>query len=231
MDDTKVISLGGSLIAPDGVDTAFLKDFTEILIRYLETDGRRKLVLVCGGGSLAREYQKAYREIARKPSNDDQDWIGIRATWLNGELMRRLLVPFCSEPLATDPEAASLRGGRVLVAAGWKPGFSTDFDAVLLARRFSADTVLNPTDVPRVYSADPRKDPQAKPFDRMKWDEFKAVIGGEWKPGTNAPFDPVAARRAAQDRLKVIVCLGRDLPNLERILHDEPFVGTTIGPD
>jgi len=231
MDNTKVISLGGSLIAPSGVDAAFLKSFTEIVRGYLEEDGKRKLIVVCGGGSLAREYQRAYREIAREPSDSEQDWIGIQATWLNGELMRRLFTPYCVEPLVTDPESVSVFYGRVLVAAGWKPGFSTDFDAVLLAKRFSADTVLNPTDVPRVFSADPRKDPQARPFDRMSWDEFKAVIGGEWKPGRNSPFDPVAARQAAEDRLKVVVCLGKDLVNFGKILRGGEFVGTTIGPD
>jgi uridylate kinase len=231
MENTKVISVGGSLIAPDGVDASFLKNFTGLVRRYLEEDGRRRLILVCGGGSLARQYQKAYRAVADDPTDENADWVGIQATRLNGELMRRLLVPYCVEPLVTDPEAVSLFYGRVLVAAGWKPGFSTDYDAVLLAKKFFADTVLNPTDVPRVYSADPRKDPQAMPFDRMSWEAFKGVIGGEWKPGTNAPFDPVAARQAARDHLKVVVCLGSDLANLERILRDESFVGTTIGPD
>lgn len=231
MDNTKVISLGGSLIAPAGVDTAFLKSFTRIVRGYLEEDEKRKLIVVCGGGALAREYQKAYREVAGDPTDDDADWIGIKATHVNGELLRHLLSPYCAEPLVTDPEAVSVFYGRVLVAAGWKPGFSTDYDAVLLARKFFADTVLNPTDVPRVFSADPRKDPQAKPFERMSWGEFKAVIGGDWTPGRKSPFDPVAARRASEDRLKVIVFLGTDLDNLENILRGRPFVGTTIGPD
>jgi len=186
---------------------------------------------VCGGGSLARDYQSALREISPDATRDDQDWVGIAATRVNGELVRRLFRPWCGEDLVTDPTTVTVFAGRVLVAAGWKPGFSTDNDAVLLARRFSAGTVVNLSNVAKVYTDDPRTNPKARPLDTVTWKEMLAIVGGEWSPGKNTPFDPTAARAAAESHIKVVFAEGRDMANLAHVLAGEPFVGTTIGPD
>jgi uridylate kinase len=216
---------------PKRVDSGFLSGFMSLAEKYLAADQARKLIMVTGGGSLAREYQSAYRAVVEDAGNDDLDWIGIAATRVNGELVRRLFRKWCVMDLIMDPTAVSVFPGRVMVAAGWKPGFSTDYDAVILARMFSADTVVNLSDVPRVYSDDPKKNRAAKPLDRISWVEFKAIAGGEWVPGKKAPFDPVAAREAETSRIRVIVADGSDLANLEAILEGRAFIGTTIGPD
>ncbi len=226
-----VISLGGSLIAPKGIDTAFLKGFCGLVEGRLAADPRLKLIIVCGGGSLARDYQQALREIHPQAPGDDLDWVGVAATRVNGELIRRLFPSRCVEDLVTDPTAVSVFAGRVLVAAGWKPGFSTDNDAVVLAQRFSAGTLINLSNVAKVYTDDPRKNPAAKPVDALGWKEMLAIVGSEWTPGKNTPFDPTAARAAAQSRLRVIFAEGRNLDNLSKILQGQPFVGTVIGPD
>ncbi len=229
--EVTVISLGGSIIAPRGVDAAFLKSFAGLVDRYLRAEEARKLIVVCGGGSLARDYQAALREASPSASSDDLDWVGVAATRVNGELVRRLLRPWCVDDLVTDPTAVSVFTGRVMVAAGWKPGFSTDNDAVVLAQRFSAGRVVNLSNIARVYSADPRTDPTARPLDRLSWKEMLAIVGGEWTPGKNTPFDATAAAAAAASRITVMFAEGRDLQNLERILTGGTFVGTTIGPD
>jgi uridylate kinase len=115
------------------------------------------------------------------------------------------------------------------VAAGWKPGFSSDFDAVLLAERFGAGLVINLSNIEKVYTADPKTNPGAKPIDSISWDDFRALTGDEWVPGKNVPFDPVASRRASELGLKVVCAAGRNLPNLRLILEGKPFTGTVIG--
>jgi uridylate kinase len=55
------------------------------------------------------------------------------------------------------------------------------------------------------------------------------MVGDEWVPGKNVPFDPVASRHADRIGLKVICAAGRDLANLRKILQGEDFLGTTIG--
>jgi len=231
MADVTVISLGGSLIAPDGVDTTFLASFHRLALGHLEADRRRKLIVICGGGGLARRYQAACRELRPSAPNDDLDWIGIAATRVNAELVRRLFADMCGSPVVTDPTAARKLAGRVMVAAGWKPGFSTDNDAVILARRFGAGTLVNLSNIAKVCTADPREDPSAKPLDRVSWPEFRRIVGEEWSPGRNTPFDPAATRAAAAARLRVVFADGRDIANLAAILEGRPFVGTTIGPE
>jgi uridylate kinase len=229
MPDVKVISLGGSIIAPDGVDVSFLRSFRAAILSYLGEDAGRRLILVCGGGKVCRDYQRAFREIV--PDRPDaEDWIGVAATRVNAELVRQLLAPHCPDPVVLDPSAVSLFTGRVLVGGGWKPGFSSDFDAVVLAERFSAGTVLNLSNIDRVYTADPRRDPAARPLDRVSWGELLSLIGEEWKPGLNAPFDPVAAKRARAAGLTCVVAAGRDVANTVAILTGKPYVGTTISP-
>jgi uridylate kinase len=227
----KVISLGGSIVAPDDVDIEYLRGFSRLVGEYLQANPSRRLIFIVGGGSPARKYQAAYRDIAADPDDDSQDWIGIAATRLNGELLRAVFSAECPTPLVTDPSVVEDFAGRILVAAGWKPGFSSDYDAVILAERVKADTVINLSNIPMVYSADPKEDSAAVPIEKMNWKEFRGLVGDTWTPGKNLPFDPVASRRAQELGLQVIVAAGKDLANLREILEDGPFHGSTIGPD
>lgn len=229
MENIKVISLGGSIIAPDGVDTGFLKDFKKMILNYLEADSRRRLIFVTGGGGPARAWQQAYRAVADPPEDDAQDWIGVAATRLNAYLIKGIFGDLCRDDVVTDPTGALSFTGRVLVAAGWKPGFSSDYDAVLLAERLGADTVVNLSNIAKVYSADPKVDPQAKPFDKMTLAELQALVGEEWVPGKNVPFDPIATKKARELGLSIIIAAGRDIENLAALLEGREFDGTWVG--
>ncbi len=229
--ETQVLSLGGSIVAPDRVDVEYLRSLRALLARYLAGSEARRLVIVVGGGAPARDYQRAYREIAETPDTLVEDWIGVAATRLNGQLVHGILAQWCREELVVDPTAVSGFEGRVLVAAGWKPGFSTDFDAVLLAERFGAEVIVNLSNISHVYSGDPKRDPSARALETIGWDDFRALVGDRWTPGQNVPFDPVATARAAEMGLTVIVAGGKDLPNLDAILEGRVFRGTRIGPD
>lgn len=224
-----IISLGGSIVAPDVVDAQFVKAFVSVIRQHLARDAGRKVILIVGGGAPARNYQSAYREICEQVNDVDQDWIGVMATRLNAELVRAAFVELCSDPVVTDPSAAINFGGRVLVAAGWKPGFSTDFDAVWLAERFDAKTVINLSNIEKVFTDDPKKNAQAMPLDTISWAEFRLMVGDVWEPGKNCPFDPIASRKASDLNLQVIVAGGRNLANLEAMLEGKNFIGTTIG--
>ncbi|MDR0584533.1 MAG: UMP kinase [Treponema sp.] len=225
-----VISLGGSIIAPDAVDGQFLKDFVSLIRSFIEADEKRRFIFVTGGGGPARAWQKVYRELSGSGFKDEEaDRIGIMATRLNAQLIRALMGEWCGQNVVTDPTRVDPFTGRVLVAAGWKPGFSSDYDAVLLAERFQADAVINLSNIEKVYTGDPKKDPSARPIDRISWADFRAMVGDEWTPGKNVPFDPVASRHAAKIGLKVICAAGKDLANLKKILSGGDFIGTTIG--
>jgi uridylate kinase len=223
-----VISLGGSIVAPQEADGAFLRDFRSLVGGLLDSDGKRRFIFVVGGGGPARAWQKAYREACPSGSDEEADWIGVMATRLNARLVKAVMADWCPQDVVVDPSQVEPFMGRVLVAAGWKPGFSSDYDAVLLAERFQADAVINLSNIAQVYSDDPRKNPSAKPLSSISWDDFRAMVGDEWVPGKNVPFDPVASRHAAKIGLKVICAAGRDLANLKNILTGKDFTGTVI---
>jgi uridylate kinase len=197
---------------------------------WLAEDKDRKLILVVGGGAPARVYQNAYRAVGGNEKDDNQaDWIGIMATRLNAQLLKAIFADLCEQDVVYDPTAAKDFTGRILVAAGWKPGFSTDNDAVLLAEQFGAKTVVNLSNIEKVYTDDPRKNPDAKPLDTISWADFRKMVGDEWQPGKNCPFDPIASKKASENGMTVICAGGKNIPNIRCILDDKPFIGTKIG--
>ena len=227
--NTKILSVGGSIVAPDKPDTAFLTDFVAMTKDWLNADEKRRLILVVGGGAPARVYQNACREVNASADNTACDWIGIMATRLNAELVKAIYGDLCRERVVTDPTAANEFTGRVLLAAGWKPGFSTDNDAVLLAEKFGADTVVNLSNIEKVYTDDPRKNPDAKPIDSISWADFRKMVGDSWEPGKNCPFDPIASKKASEMALRVVCAGGKNIANIRAILDGKNFVGTLIG--
>ena len=228
-----VLSVGGSIIAPDKVNSEFLSAFIKGIRQYLDENPEDRLIFVCGGGAPARVYQQAYRAVVTDPAEQDadaQDWIGIKATHINAQLVKAVLGGLCTDDVVTNPTSDEVSfTGRVLVAGGWKPGFSTDTDAVYLAKRFGGKLVVNLSNIAKVYTDDPRKNPDAKPIDSISWADFRRIVGDEWVPGKNAPFDPIASRLAQESEIRVVCADGRNIGNTLSILRGGEFEGTVIG--
>lgn len=226
-----VISVGGSLIAPTTTpDTQFLQELNTF-IRYWVQKGKR-FFLVAGGGKVARAYRDAGAGVIGDLSEDDLDWLGIHATHLNGHLLRTIFRDIAYPKVIQhyDRKLKNIKE-QVVIGAGWKPGWSTDYDAVLLARDYGAQTIINLSNIDYIYTDDPKKNPDAKPIKHMTWDELEKFVGTEWKPGMNAPFDPVASSLAKKLFLRVIIANGKDFKNLHTILENLPFKGTVIEPE
>jgi len=225
-----IFDMGGSIVAPNKPDVAYLRNFLDFLTSWLEDDSSRGAIFVVGGGGAAREWQRALKTLAPHSSSEALDWVGVMATRLNAELVRGLLGTLSPDPVVTNPSGDFSFGGRVLVAAGWKPGFSTDYDAVLLAERFGVDRIIVLSNISQIYERDPSIDSLAKAISELTWDEYKKLAGSKWRPGINIPFDPVASERASSAGLKIICAAGGDLKNLDAILAGREFIGTVIGP-
>lgn len=231
---TKVLSVGGSIIVPDKPDVAFLTEFTKMCIEWLNEDKSRRLILVAGGGAPARVYQTAYSEVSKaigaNSQSDAADWIGIMATRINAQLLKASFGDYCKNDVVYNPTVENLKfDGQVLVASGWKPGFSTDTDAVYLGEKFDAKVIVNLSNIEKVYTDDPRKNPDAKPLDTISWADFRKMVGDEWTPGKNCPFDPIASKKASENGMKVICAAGKNIANIKAILNDQEYIGTTIG--
>lgn len=225
-----IISVGGSLIVPNGgIDIDFLKKLNSFIREKLAEDKNRQFFLVIGGGATARHYRDAGQDvIGRELTRDDLDYLGIHATKLNAHLIRTIFRDIAHPYIIKNYEIIRKADESVVVAAGWKPGWSTDYDAILLCEDYGVDTVINLSNVNKVYDKDPNKFKDAKSIDKMSWKEFRAMIGDEWVPGMHAPFDPIAAKKAEQLGTKVVIMSGSDFKNIEKYFNGEKFVGTVI---
>lgn len=225
-----IMSVGGSLIVPkEGVDTKFLSNLNSFIRKKLAENKKRQFFLVIGGGATARHYRDAGRDVlGHELTNEDLDWLGIHATRLNAHLVRTIFHDIAHAHIIEHYEIIRKVEEQLVIASGWKPGWSTDFDAVMLCEDYNAKTIINLSNIEQVYDDDPRQNPNAKPIDTMTWQDFKKLVPEDWSPGLNAPFDPVAARRAEELGVKVIVLNGANFDNLNDCIEGKQFVGTVI---
>jgi uridylate kinase len=221
-----VIALGGSIVCPSEVNIAYLREFHAFLLKQIKLGQR--FVLVVGGGGPARHYQKAASEIVTV-SDEDKDWIGIHATRLNAHLLRTIFQEEAN-PIIFEARGKISEFGdySVIIGAGWRPGWSTDFVTTQIAADFGVSQAIILGKPDYVYDKDNQLYPDAKAIEKMTWEEYMRLIPSEWTPGIHAPVDPVAARLAQESNLEIIVAGGKDLMNVKNILDGKQFKGTTI---
>ena len=135
--------------------------------------------IVIGGGNI-------FRGVAVQAEGGDRvagDHMGMLATVLNclalhGALTRRgveavvlsaIDIPAVCETFTQRGALKAMRDGKVVLFAGGtgNPFFTTDSGAALRAAEMSCHAILKGTQVDGVYSADPKKDPDAVRFDRL----------------------------------------------------------------
>lgn len=227
--DKIVISVGGSLIVPShGIDTHFLSELNTFIRSQLASYPNRQFFLVVGGGLTARHYRDAaVSVIGHELTREDLDWIGIHATRLNAQLIRTIFRDIAHLTVVRNYDIIRKPTEGVVVAAGWKPGWSTDYCAILLCEDYGAKTVINMSNVTQVYDKDPREFSDAKPYEKLSWKEFRGLIGDEWSPGLHSPFDPVAAKKAEELGICTVV-VGKDFTNVKNYLDGKAFLGTVI---
>lgn len=217
-----IISLGGSVLVPNNINVRYLKSFAKLIKKY---SAKHRFIIVTGGGKTARIYQEAAKRICN-PYPEDLDWLGIHATRLNAHLLRTVLRNIAHPRIVKDP-TKKIPFKKVLIAAGWKPCCSTDFDAVLLANTYKANTIINITCIDYLHNKDPRRYKSARKIKKATWQELQNIVGKRWTPGMNAPFDPIAVAEAMKHKLKLII-IGPSIKNLEALLSGRKFKGSVI---
>ncbi len=224
-----ILSVGGSILVPKtGFDIPFLRQFRRLLLEEVKKGSR--FILVIGGGSTCRIYQDAVRSVSRV-TNEDVDWMGIHTTVLNAKLCQAILGDVVHKDILTNPTKKVHTSKPIIIAAGWKPGRSTDYVAVALAKTYKASHVANLSNIPYVYTKDPRVHPDAEHIEDISWSLFrKRIVGYRWAPGKSAPFDPVASEEAERLGLTVSIIQGTNIPEVRKMLRGSSFVGTNIHP-
>lgn len=225
-----VISLGGSLVAPREIDTAFLKAFKNTVLKNLKN---KVFFIFVGGGKICRNYQKAMMEFGA--DNKDRDLIGIDVSRLNARVVKQAFGELAFSEIITNPTKKISTRKDIVIGAGWKPGWSTDYCSVIFAKNMGIKTIVNITNIDYVYDLPagrqakiPQDFKNAKPFKEIDWKNFRKIVGNKWSPGLSVPFDPRASRDAEILKIKVIMINGKKLDRLENFLNKKPFIGTTV---
>lgn len=223
-----VVSLGGSLIYPDNIDFEFIRNFRQFVKDHVAQGWQ--FLIITGGGQLTRDFQAGAQKIlGDEVTKDDLDWLGIHTTRVNAHLMRTVFYDLAQAKIVTNPEESEIdTEADIVVCGGWKPGWSTDYVATKIAQRVGAPFVVNMTNIKQVYTDDPKKNPDAKPLEDMTWTEFRKIVGDEWVPGMNAPFDPIAAKLCQENHINALIMQGHDLENLANAMETGVFKGTLL---
>lgn len=224
-----VVSVGGSLIVPDQIDTDFLSRFKTLILDKVQQGFTFSIIV--GGGKTSRRYRDAARDVTPL-SPQDLDWIGIHSTRLNAQLLRNIFVGYAHPEVIANPTVDIDAEEPIIIAAGWQPGCSTDYDAVLMAKNLGAMHLVNLSNIDYVYDSDPKNPPAGGPtpkkIEKISWAEFRKLIPKDWDPGLSSPFDPVAAKEAEAINLEVAIINGARLGEFSNYLDGKSFVGTII---
>lgn len=192
----------------------------------------RRIAIVVGGGNIFRGAKGASQGMDRT----EADYVGMLATLQNGLILRdmlqrvcglptehysALLCPNVAAPYYVGKVKSSLEKNRVVIlgAGVGRPFFTTDTGSASYALELRAKLLAKGTNVQGVFSADPRKNPNADflPFvsyDRATTDKLAVMDGEAW---------PLCQKQ----RLPIRIFSLREAGNITRVLLGEP-VGSLV---
>jgi uridylate kinase len=99
----------------------------------------------------------------------------------------------------------------------------------VLAERVHASVFINVTSVDGIYSADPKKDPDAVRYDHLTPRQLLEIVGRvQLVAGLNTVLDVVAARVVERSNIPLVVLDGTDPENLRSAVISGTFKGTVV---
>jgi len=190
-----------------------------------------QIALVIGGGNIFRGKDAADIGIEKVQG----DHMGMLATLINGlalqsaienqgiytRLLSAVQMDQIAEPYIRRRAVRHMEKGRVVIfgAGTGNPYFTTDTAAALRATEINADIVIKGTNVDGIYTADPRKDPNAKKFSTIS---FKEVYENRYQ------VMDLTAFTLCEENKKPILVFDMNIPgNLTKVLKGES-IGTLV---
>ncbi len=228
-----ILKVSGEALAGEkgfGINPPVIKQIAE-QIKSIHELGV-EIAIVCGGGNIWRGETGAEMGMDRAQA----DYMGMMATVMNGlalqDGLEQLHVPTrvqtsiemrqVAEPYIRRRAIRHLEKGRVVIFAGGtgNPYFSTDTTSVLRAAEIEADVILMAkNNVDGVYSADPKKDPNAKKYDELsQLDIINKNLG---------VMDSTASSLSMDNNIPLIVFNLNKPENIKRVIQGEN-IGTII---
>jgi uridylate kinase len=228
-----IVKLSGEALAGSqgsGIDQTTIDRVAADLVAAQKLD--IAIGVVVGGGTIFRGVEVSARGVSRQTG----DMMGMLATVMNGlaleaaieragaqaRSLSALAVPQVCESYSNQRARKHLAKGRILVLSGGtgNPHFTTDTTAVLRACELECEAVLKATNVDGVYSADPKRDPAAKRYERLSHQE---AIEKNLKV-----MDATAFALARENRMPIIVFSIGEPGAIEKVLGGKG-VSTVVG--
>ena len=219
-----VIKLGGFAFS-DRDEQPLVGEYIELL---KELGGKYRLVVVAGGGPIARYYIRAARKQGVPESLCDH--LGILVSRLNARLIVDGLAEnaFPEVPTTIDELKHFFASGKLVGMGGLTPGHSTNAVAAIAAETIVADLFVNATDVDGVYTEDPAKNPNARLLAQVKVEQLDQILAkADIKAGEYDLMDPLALRIIQRSRIPTLIINGHSPDNLVKALSGEP-VGSRV---
>jgi uridylate kinase len=180
-----VIKLSGEALretgARENISPDIVKEIAQRIKEVKELDVQTCVVI--GGGNIWRGLSASHRGMDRTTA----DYMGMLATVINGLALKSALEEIgvetrvqtaiemknVAEPFILGRAIRHLELGRVVifVAGTGNPYFSTDTTAALRASEVRADVILKATKVDGIYDSDPKKNPDAKRYEIISYNE------------------------------------------------------------
>ena len=227
-----LVKLSGESLMGDksfGMDPAILAQYAHDVKELVELGVQ--VAIVIGGGNIYRGMNEAETGIERAHG----DYMGMLATVINGMAMQAMLEKIgvftrlqsaikmeqIAEPYIRRRAIRHVEKGRVVIfgAGTGNPYFTTDTAGSLRAIEIQADVILKGTRVDGIYTADPEKDPTAKKYDVIT---FQECISKNLRV-----MDMTAFTLCMENKLPIIVFDMNKPGNLRRVACGEG-VGTLV---
>ena len=227
-----LIKMSGEALAGPlhkGIDFTFVEKLCREVKRCLDLGVQA--AIVCGGGNYWRGAQDGGDKMVRARA----DYMSMLAITMNclalldglekqgveARIQTPLGTPQFAEPINRDRAVRHLEKGRVVLFAGGtgEPYFTTDTGAVLRALEIGADVLLLGKNVDAIYSADPKKDPEAKRFSAIT---YREILEKDLKA-----MDAAATQLAMENKLRLHVFGLKDPENILRAVAGEQ-IGTVV---
>ncbi|MEM2105812.1 MAG: UMP kinase [Candidatus Bathyarchaeia archaeon] len=220
-----VLRIGGSVVASP-LNPDLISKYVGLL-----NDLRKKgheVAVVVGGGTLAREFIKAAKELSL--DEKVQDEVAISVSRLYAQLFLKALGKLGCENVSLTVEDAvdCVRKGKIAVMGGLKPGMTTDTVAALIAEKADANLLVKATDQEGVYDKDPRKYADAVKLEHLKFKDLSHMLAeNKHKAGMHQIIDPEAIKILGRKKIRMVVLNGFKPENVLAAVNGE-HIGTLI---
>lgn len=220
-----VLRVGGSVVASP-VNPELIGEYADMM-KAMGTQGHQ-IVVVVGGGALAREFIGVARSLGL--SQKDQDGIAISVSRIFAQLLlKRIGNSGCEDVSLSVEEAVRCTSkGKVAVMGGLKPGMTTDAVAAMVAEALEADLLVKATDQEGIFDKDPKKHADAVKLDHLRFEDLTRVcVEDKHKAGIHQVIDPEGIKILQRTRVKVVVVNGFNPKNVLTAVEGKR-VGTLV---